>query len=301
MRHGTTRAAKAMAALILGLVGRPSAPLIAQQTTGSDELRTRNLWNPAFNNQRPSSGLRPAAKKTPKEVAALGDSFVGVTLWKMRPSKPSDPARFRGLVHDQDPNGQAEWTPERSNLDAPIRGDDMVRLSIESARKGFLYVVDRDAYPDGTFSKPTLIFPTTRLRGGNNRVEPGFLIEIPDAQDHPAAFRVEKTRPDQTGVVLTILVAPEPIPGLALTADAVKLTEAQVAEWERRWGSNVQRLDEKDSGRVYTTAEADAARGRLAPLRAEDPVPSTLFHCQGNRAEPMLVKVQLKLSATTPR
>jgi hypothetical protein len=288
-----THAAKVTAGLTIALMASSS---VAQQPPAQDEIRTRNLWNPAFNSQRPSPSPHPAAKKTPKEVAALGDSFVGLTLWKMRPSKPSDPARFRGLVHDDDPGGQAEWTPERANLDAPIRGDEMVRLSIESARKGYLYVIDRDAYPDGSFSKPTLIFPTTRLRGGNNRVEPGFLIEIPDAQDHPPAFRVEKTRPDQTGVVLTILVAPEPIPGLVITSQATQLSEPQVAEWERRWGSNVQRLDEKDSGKVYTTAEADAARGGSNPLKAEDPTPSTLFHCSGNRAEPMLVKVRLKLN-----
>ena len=270
------------------------APLRALQSPGSGEIRTRNLWNTAFSNQR------PAAPKPAKLAAALGDSFVGVTLWRMRLSKPSDPVRFRGLVHDQDPSGQAEWTPERSDLESPIRGDEMVRLSIESARKGFLYVIDRDIYPDGLLSKPRLIFPTTRLRGGDNHVEPGFLIEIPDAQDKPPAFRVEKTRPDQTGVMLTIMVAPAPIPGLAVTSNATKLTEHQVAEWERRWGSSVQRLDEKDPGKVYTTAEAAAAKRDAKALRAEDPVPSTLFHCHAGSAEPMLVKVPLKLGASSP-
>ena len=270
-----------------------SVPLRAQQAASSDEIRTRNLWNTAFSNQR------PAAPKPPKVAAAIGDSFVGVTLWRMRLSKPSDPVRFRGLVHDQDPSGQAEWTPERSDLDAPIGGDEMVRLSIETARKGYLYVIDRDIYPDGTFSKPKLDFPTTRLRGGDNHVEPGFLIEIPDAQDKPPAFRVEKTRPDQTGVMLTIIVTPAPIPGIAVTSNAVKLTEQQVADWERRWGSSVQRLDEKDPGKVYTVAEAAAANRGASALRAEDPVPSTLFHCHAGRAEPMLVKVPLKLGAAT--
>jgi len=77
-----------------------------------------------------------------------------------------------------------------------------------------------------------MAIPTTRLRGGDNRVEPGFLVEIPDAQDKPPAFRLEKTRPDQTGVMLTIIVAPVPIPGLAVASNAVKLTEQQVEEWE---------------------------------------------------------------------
>ena len=147
-------------------------------------------------------------------------------------------------------------------------------------------------------SQPHLIFPTTRLRGGNNRVEPGFLVEIPDAQDKPPAFRVEKTRPDQTGVMLTIIVAPKPVPGLAVTSNAVNLTEQQVTDWERRWGSSVQRLDQSDPGKVYTTAEAAAAKNVERALRAEDPVPSTMFHCHASAADPMLVKVPLKLGAT---
>ena len=267
------------------------AILLGLSAFAAEEIRTRNLWNSAF------SGQRPAAPKPPKLAAALGDSFVGVTLFKMRLSKASDPVKFRGLVHDDD---QTEWTPERSDLNALIRGNEMVRLSIESARKGYLYVIDRDIYPDGTFSKPNLIFPTTRLRGGDNHVEPGFLIEIPDAQDKPPAFRVEKTRPDQTGVMLTIIVAPAPIPGLKVTSQAVKLTEQQVTDWERRWGSNVQRLDQNEPGKVYTTAEAAAANSGQGALRAEDPVPSTMFHCHANHAEPMLVKVPLKLGAAAP-
>jgi hypothetical protein len=289
------RPTKRLAGLALVICGLASCGrLRAQQVSGSDEIRTRNLWNSAFSNQR------PAAPKTPKVAAALGDSFVGVTLWRMRRSNSSDPVRFRGLVHDQDPSGQAEWTPERSDIDAPIRGNEMVRLTIESARKGYLYVIDRDIYPDGTFSKPKLVFPTTRLRGGDNHVEPGFLIEIPSAQDKPPAFRVEKTRPDQTGVMLTIIVAPIRITGLTVTSNAVKLTEQQVRDWERRWGSSVQSLVQNDPGKVYTTAEAAAATRGESALRAEDPVPSTLFHCHASRAEPMLVKVRLKLSAATP-
>ena len=289
-----TPARKLAGFALLFVVCAVVASLQAQEPPVSDEIHTRNLWNTAFSDQR------PAAPKPPQVAAALGDSFVGITLWRMRPSKASDPVKFRGLVHDEDPAGQSDWTPERSSLDTPIASNETVRLSIESARKGYLYVIDRDAYPDGTFSKPELIFPTTRLHGGDNRVLPGFLTEIPNAKDKPPAFRVEKTRPDQTGIVLTVIVAPSPIPGLAVTTNAVKLTEQQVADWERRWGSNVQRLDQSDPGKVYTTAEAAAAKSGEGALRAGDPVPSTLFRCHASRTEPMLVKVPLKLGAPKP-
>jgi hypothetical protein len=101
--------------------------------------------------------------------------------------------------------------------------------------------------------------------------------------------------------MLTIIVAPTPIVGLAVTSNAVKLTEQQVTDWERRWGSNVQRLDQKDSGKIYTTAEAAAAtKNAESALRAGDPVPSTMFHCHSNPKDPMLVKVPLKLGAAIP-
>ncbi len=267
--------------------------MLRGQSSASDEILRRNLWNPAFGSQRPAAA-RPA-----KEVAALGDAFLGVTLWQMELSKGSDPVRFRGLVHKQDPSGQADWTPRRVDLDTPIQSDSLIRLTIESARKGYLYVIDRDMYSDGKFSKPNLIFPTMRLRGGYNFVEPGFLVEIPDARAKPPAFLVEKTRQDQTAVMLTIIVSPAPIPVLAASTQPVKISEQQVADWERRWGSTAQRIDQKDFGKAYTSAEAAAAQRGSEALRAGDPIPSTLFRLNVSRAVPMVVKVALKLGSSS--
>jgi hypothetical protein len=46
--------------------------------------------------------------------------------------------------------------------------------------EGYLYVIDREQYEDGTLGEPVQIFPTTRTRGGDNSVKPGSLIEIQD-------------------------------------------------------------------------------------------------------------------------
>src|SRR5205085_3551844 len=135
--------------------------------------------------------------------------IVGITLWKMRQATTSDSAtvRFRGLIHPEDPDDNAEWIAERVSLESPIPAGQNVRLSIESARPGYLYVIDRDVYADGSSSLPSLAFPTFRLHGGDNRVQPGVTIEIPDAQDRPPAFQLKKTRADQVSVLLTIIVA----------------------------------------------------------------------------------------------
>ncbi|MDQ2949336.1 MAG: DUF4384 domain-containing protein [Acidobacteriota bacterium] len=281
------------------------APVAAQQpdTESSEgEARPRGLWNDAFRQQRITAKgtkivvrakkIAPASAQAVKE---LGNSFVGLTLWRMRRSSGGDPVRFRGLVHPEDLGDTEEWTPERVSLSNPVRPKELVRLSIESARKGYLYVIDRDSYPDGTTGPANLIFPTNRLRGGDNKVEPGKLIEIPDADDKPPAFRLVKTRPDQTAVLLTIIVAPEPIPGLTIGTAAQKLTEEQVKEWEKKWGSQVSRLESNtDAGKAYTAAEQAAAKQSQA-LGEDDPVPLTLFHCNAKQGDTMLVSVPIIL------
>src|SRR6266446_6051279 len=72
---------------------------------------------------------------------------VGVTVWRLRPSRSSDEGA-RVLV--QEGLKQAEWTPERIEADTPLKIGDRVRLSIESPRPGFLYIIDREQYADGS-------------------------------------------------------------------------------------------------------------------------------------------------------
>ena len=283
------------------------APVAAQQpdTESSEgEARTRGLWNDAFLQQRIAATgakivvrARKIAPASAQAVKDLGNSFVGLTLWRMRKSASSDPnaVRFRGLVHPDDISDTEEWTPERVSLNNPVLPKEYVRLSIESARKGYLYVIDRDSYPDGTTGPANLIFPTNTLRGGDNKVEPGKPIEIPDANDRNPVFRLDKTRPDQTAVLLTIIVAPEPIPGLVIGRKAQKLTNEQVKEWENKWGSQVSRLESKaDAGKAYTPAEQAAGKQSLA-LGEDDPVPLTLFHCNAKQGDTMLVSVPIIL------
>ena len=69
-----------------------------------------------------------------------------------------------------------------------------VRLSIESARTGYLYVINRELYADGSTGEPYLIFPTTRLHRGDNKVTIGR-IEVtavstaPDTKQRPGSRR----------------------------------------------------------------------------------------------------------------
>src|SRR6266404_8129204 len=110
---------------------------------------------------------------------------VGVTVWRLRPSRSSDEGA-RVLV--QEGLKQAEWTPERIEADTPLKIGDRVRLSVESPRPGFLYIIDREQYADGSLGEPMLIFPTLRTRGGGNRVLPGRLIDIRAQEEQYSYF-----------------------------------------------------------------------------------------------------------------
>lgn len=294
--------AAGISALMLAIAGTGFS-----QDPPASTVRTRNLWNEAFTSQRANATGAPEAAVTaspavpkpvvrPKPAAAeLGDGFVGLTVWKMKKAAGAEPVKMRGLTYPGDPRGTVEWSPERTTLEDPVKQDQYVRLSIESARKGYLYVIDRDRYADGSAGPPELIFPTSQLRRGDNRVEPGLPVEIPSAGDEHPAFLVQRTRPDQVAIEMVIIVAPAPIPDLTVQAGRQVLSDEQVRRWEKLWGSKVERLDSPtDRGKLYTAEEHSAAK-HGKPLGPQDPVPATLFHCRPKTGDPMLVQTSLRV------
>jgi hypothetical protein len=86
---------------------------------------------------------------------------------------------------------QAQYTPERIEAATPLNVGDRVRITVESPRSGFLYIIDREQYIDGSFGEPMLIFPTLKTRGGDNRVMPGKLIDIPAQEDQYSYFTAQ--------------------------------------------------------------------------------------------------------------
>ena len=271
--------------------------MLSQPLRSFQETRTRDLILKTFRNERPSGPQKAAHDSGSSKGSAKGASIVGVTLWRMRPSASSDPVKVRGLVHDPgEADDTKEWTAERVSMESPLTAGQFVRLSIESARPGYLYVINRDVYSDGTSSAPNLIFPTLRLRGGDNRVQPGVAIEIPDGEDRPPVFRLKKTRADQVSSMVTVIVAPQPLAEIRPSRDAQRLSTEQVAAWEKKWGSKVERVDDATSlGKVYTPAEQRAAQPNPEPLGRTDPIPVTLIKAETHAGQPMLISVPIKM------
>lgn len=266
---------------------------------------TRDIFNTAYESVKPqvtrkSPARRPVTvgtyQQTTPHVAlngVAGESAVGVTIWKLRPPKAGD--RDERILLQEGPR-QSAWTPVRVATNAPLPKGSLVRLGIEAARTGYLYVIDRELYAGGRRGEPHLIFPSNTIRQGNNEVKKGQIIEIPDREDVIPCFRLSSTDPNHIGEELTVLVTPQPLSGIAIGDQPLKLSEQQVEEWEQRWGRQVGRLElSNGAGKPWTKQEREAGKNSTRLLRANDPGPQTVFYSPEAKAnDPVLIKLQLQ-------
>lgn len=256
------------------------------------EIHTRQLWDLNLQKQRVEAKKTPA-KPRPAPPATPDNAYIGLTLWRYRVSRTGDAATVRMLVHEPDSDKDQEWTPERSVADAPLQVGDKVRLSIESARQGYLYVIDREQYADGSFGEGQMIFPIRKIRHGDNWVYAGLVVDIPGSGE--GFFRVQRNRKDQVAEELTILVAPKPIDGVQIGPKALPVAKEQLAAWKKSWGASVKKLEERDQvGKAYTPAEKEAAE-KQTPLTDTDPLPQTMFEVKSEPGKPLMITVPLRI------
>jgi hypothetical protein len=278
---------------------------------GAEEEGIRQLWNTQFLQKRPEGTAKKAAPKNisykpvasaavaPKPVAQAGiiDTLLGVTLWRLRPPRPADDPNSRLLIlEDQNAGSQAELVPERVDVETPLLRGDRVRLTVEVPRTGYLYVIDREQYVDGTTSAPYLIYPNFRTRTGDNAVAAGRVIEIPDQRDTPNHFTIRPSRPDQVSEVLTMLITPEPLTGIDTRQRTVKLAEEQFKDWEKKYGVQAERFElSGGAGGAYSGAEKKAGAGGQARLTQDDPMPQTLYRVPASEGKAILLHVPVKI------
>ena len=264
--------------------------------------QTRQLWDTEFvsasqpdkkldkttHEAKPQKPRYKAKTETPQPLKQT-DSFVGITIWRLRPAQPGDEA----TLSDEG----KQFTPQRVESETALKEGDLVRLTIEAPKEGYLYVIDREQYSDNSLSEPYLIFPVRRIRGGDNTVKAGRIIEIPDQTDNPPYFTLRRSKPGQTAELISVVVSPKPLPGVRIGPEAsrgaLKLSEQQVAAWELQWDGEAERFElEKGAGKPWTKAEQQAGLGTRL-LVQEEPMPQTLYRVPAEAGEPILVKVPL--------
>lgn len=286
------------------------APNAFAQT--QDEDTARRFWPPNF---RP-----PAAKPSkPKPVAiryrrtspalsetvAANDSVLGITIWLVTPpaaNNPKEQESERILVPKT--GKKTNLIAKRVEASTKFSPGQKVRLSLEVPRSGFLYVIDREQYEDGSFSDPYLIYPLDPV-ADDNRVSKGRVIEIPKVGEDPY-FEVQpldtagKSR--QVAELLTVLVTPTPLKELPKATrnaegdyEPILLPRAQVEEWEKQWATQVEQAElEGGAGQLYSSREL-AAGTRKQRLTNADPLPQTVFRVAAKPGRPLLVKLPLNV------
>jgi Domain of unknown function (DUF4384) len=266
--------------------------IMAEEFVKSRPARSAGAGSGKRSTYRPASG-RPAKSARPAPADAMQ---LGLTIWRLRPTRVADGGARIIVQQDSD---EEEWTPERVESDTAMRMGERIRFSFESPQPGYLYVIDRELYADGSKGQPSLIFPTMRTREGVNQVAPGQLIEIPGQDDRPNFFTLRQSRPDQTGELLTVIVAPHPIEGILISAKPLPLSPTQVAQWETQWGAVTETFEMSGgAGKAWTRAEQLAGANTTRQLTQDDPGPQTIYRVAAKPGSPVLVNVGLRYGRT---
>ena len=275
----------------------------AQQQEQTRGLRVKKLEESRPASTTPTDPRQPRTYRSttstasPSELrksASATEAVIGVTLWRLRPAQSADNQDARILEHKA--SKSTEWTPERIEAETRIKEGERVRVSIESPSTGYLYVIDREQYADGSLGDAYLIFPTARTRGGNNSVVAGRVVEFPAQEDNPPYFTLTRSRPDHVAEVLTLIVSPQPLAELAAGAEPLKVTAAKLSQWEKEWGGRTEQFElEGGAGLPYTKAEKSAGGDGSRMLTQGDPLPQTVLRLSAKPGTPVLAKIVLRI------
>jgi hypothetical protein len=267
-----------------------SSPIAYRQVTGDSP---RGLWDKTFDSARARPRKNP--KRPPSDQDTGAKALIGITIWRLRgPETQATTDKPRSLEH------KAEITPsnlaaERVETNTLFREGELIRIGIEVPHDGFLYVIDREVYADGSLGNPFLIFPTKLTRGGDNKVYPGRLVEIPAQTDRPPYFTFERTRKDQVSERLTIIVSPFKL-AIEIPYRASRLERSLVTKWENLWSrSSEHREATGNAGTRRTRVEQEAVEGKRLLARG-DPLPQTIFRATVRPGSPLLITVPLRIA-----
>lgn len=247
---------------------------------------------------------------------------IGVTLWRVSLAteverKEIEVAKER-MTWDQQ---EREVVVTRISDESAITDQDLVQMSIEylahrdgagvgpSNRAGYLYVINREQFSDGSLKKARLIFPTRLTYVGDNRVLPGKTVTLPDPS---RPFRIKRSDSGQAQAYETYTIILSPVP-LELPQDfgrmAMELSPDLVARWERQWGGGEVRADlqgglgqareQRELKANGDTGEARGTEDSAEDLTQDDRPPQTVFRGVVKPGGKMLVQVKLPFRATT--
>ncbi len=238
---------------------------------------------------KPQAGCDQQTLSGKKDLPETSPS-VGITIWRLRRTQP-DYGGARILSHP-------EYQAERLDGYPVLSYGERVRISIESPRDGFLYLFDRELYHDGSLSAPYMVFPATKLRGGDHRIWANRPLEIPASTDKPFYFEAKKIGQDPTkrliGEILSIVITDKPIENLRPGERETLVSSDDMNDIERLYAGRAEVFElDYGVGQAYSTIERDAAGNDGSRMLTHDPVPQTFFLVEDKRNKGLLVTLAL--------
>lgn len=270
----------------------------SRKSSGPYDLVTSE---PRLPRRKPKAKTSPTAR--PSVVAATGPTqLVGVTLWKLRPAKASDPAALKITVRGANDRPEKR-IPVRATFTDGLSLGDLIRLTVEAQREGFLYVVDSELRRDGTLGAPYLIFPGSKVV--NNAIRPGMVVDFPDRTEELPYFRLASTDPNYAGEVLTIIISPKPLNDWNPDPEGLIRNLDWLADLEQGAG-DVTRFETRDGvGSAETPDEKAATAGNRTRslggsldrrLTRDNPLPQTLYEARLDPRDLVIVPVRLSVA-----
>lgn len=282
---------------------QPQYKRVAKQKSSSAQNNKRvketQAQKPKTPNDTKVEAKVEATVKVKIEDLPIDSPKVGVTFWKVSAAQRS----YNGarILSHPNPNTSIEYQATRLEGDPVVAYGDKVRMGIESPRDGYLYVIDRELYSDGTTSNGYMIFPTKRLRGGDNKIKSNYPIEMPALTDNPFYFEGKKKSDINpykiiVGEILSIIITDEPISSLSnFGNDAMEIPNSKVEKFEELYSGRAEVFElEGGVNLSYSAAEKDSANSNGRLLTHNDPVPQTFYLVEDKKNKGLLVTVVLK-------
>jgi hypothetical protein len=128
------------------------------------------------------------------------------------------------------------------------------------------------------------------------------VIEIPAQDDSPPYFTLKRSRADNVGENVIVLVSPTRIESLNVTDKAQRLSAETLALWEKSWGTQTGRLEMTGGvGKTWTREEREAGANGTRSMMEAEPAPQTVFYRPGvGSKDPVLITVQLQYARPGP-
>jgi hypothetical protein len=243
--------------------------------------------------QRP--GAWTDLKLLPLRIRPSSPPMLGVTFWRLTQATAEDSPGAKDWIHEAASGQSVQYTSKRINPEEGYRLGDCARVSVEATVPGYLYIVDQSISSGGRLGPPKQIFPSSRLRAGSNRIQPGEVIDIPQPGDYPEYIRIVSPDPAFAGDLLTFIWSSEM---LDLHSDAItRIIPGESFETAvRNWGPQTRTVHAERQDTARTDAEK-AARLRTRPLRASDAAPQKLFQGVNRPDTPLVAQIAMPVRA----